>query len=131
MWRLGWHQHHSYASRSVMQAMDDLPLEAQLALVSRTFHGTDPFPVSQRDLYALYQSGNAHFSAADGSTVWVSIRQRSITVLTYGVQNASINIALFAALDVDKIGNLSPGSIMNTKNIFPCLMSTAHMPPCH
>jgi len=82
----------------LMQAMDDLPLVAQHTLVSQTFCGTDPFPVSQCDLHALYQSGNAHFSAADGSTVWVSIRQYSITVLL--VFNMAASISLYLQLSM-------------------------------
>jgi hypothetical protein len=42
------------------------------------------------------------------------------------LEDVSIDISLLMALDQDIVGHLKLGSIINTKNIFPCLLSTLH-----
>ena len=42
------------------------------------------------------------------------------------LEDVSIDISLLMALDQDIMGQLKLGSIINTKNIFPCLLSTLH-----
>ena len=43
------------------------------------------------------------------------------------LKDVSINALLLMALDQNRMGQLKIGSIMNTKNIFPCLLSTIHL----
>ena len=45
--------------------------------------------------------------------------------LSLGVDDLAFSVALLAAFDVEQLGNLEFGSIVDTKNILTCLLSTA------
>lgn len=46
--------------------------------------------------------------------------------LRFGVENVTLSVALFAAIDVDKVGDLTIGSLLSSRHILPCALSTAY-----
>lgn len=44
----------------------------------------------------------------------------------FSVEDVSADIALFAAFDVDRLGNLQLGSVLDTSSTFRCILSAAH-----
>lgn len=47
-------------------------------------------------------------------------------IIDFSMKKLNINIALFAAFDLDKIGNLKLGSLLSTSTLLRCILSTAH-----
>lgn len=45
----------------------------------------------------------------------------------FAFQNVSADVALFAAFDLDKIGNLKIGSLLETRSLIKCILSAAHL----
>jgi hypothetical protein len=45
-------------------------------------------------------------------------------VIALGVDDLSISVVLFAAIDLDKVDNLDVGAVMDTKDILACVLST-------
>ena len=49
-----------------------------------------------------------------------------VITVRLAVQNVTADIAIFAAFDLDKLGALGLGSLLNTDSLLPCIMSTAY-----
>jgi len=81
------------------------PIGPQTLQMTMELRGVDV----QLDLSASYQS---------------SPLSQNMT-LSMGVDKVSLDVALFAAFDLDKIGDLTIGSLLDLDNILPCLLSSA------
>ena len=46
--------------------------------------------------------------------------------MRFVTQNVTADIAIFAAFNLDKIGGLQLGALLNTDSLLPCIMSTAY-----
>lgn len=46
--------------------------------------------------------------------------------VNFNVQDVGANVGIFAAFDLDTIGDLELGSLLSTKTIFQCILSAAH-----
>ena len=104
-----------------------------VALDSVRIHGLDNFSLGDvlEPIGTQTLSVSAEFKTLDidlvlSASVPSSTDPPQIVAMSLSMQNVSASIALFVAVDLDKLGALELGSLFETKSILQCLLSTTH-----
>ena len=105
-----------------------------LALDSVLIRGLDNFaladvlePIGAQTLSISAEFDTLEIDLVLSAGVPSSADPPQMVAISLSMQNVSVSIALFIAVDLDKLGALELGSLFETKSLVQCLLSTAHV----